>query len=106
MVIKYVSPHDSPDDPGGLIREVIDMGPEFPGPAEDILVAWTLRLADGLDPAEAAARLLAAYGIAEGAAPDNAAGKVVTLLRQAAQSPRQHLNRRRQGGRRGRTGQG
>ncbi len=105
MVIKYVSPHDSPDDPGGLIKEVIDMGPDFPGPAEDILVAWTLRLEDSRDPAEAAQHLLTAYGIAEGAAPDNEAGKVITLLRQAAQSPRQHLNRRRQGGRRGRNGQ-
>ena len=104
MVIKYVSPHDSPDDPGGLIKEVLDMGAEFPGPAEDILVAWTLRLADTCDPAEAAQRLLQAYGIAEGPAPDNAAGKVITLLRQAAQSPARHLNRRRLGGRRARTG--
>lgn len=105
MVIKYISPHDSPDDPGGLIKEVIDMGAEFPGPAEDIIVAWTLRLAEGHDAAEAAKRLLVAYEIAEGAAPENEAGKVVTLLRQAAQSPGRHLKGRRQGGRKARLGE-
>jgi hypothetical protein len=32
MATKYLSPHHSPDDPGGVIREVLLMGPEFPGP--------------------------------------------------------------------------
>ena len=74
MAIKYVSAHDSPDDPGGLIRQVLDMGPEFPGPARDILLAWILRLGNERDPAEAAGRLLAAYGIAEEPVAENAAG--------------------------------
>ena len=42
MATKYLSPHHSPDDPGGVIREVLLMGPEFPGPAEDAMLAWEL----------------------------------------------------------------
>lgn len=99
MAIKYPSPNDSPDDPGGLIKEVLDMGTEFPGPAEDILVAWMLRLGDDRDPADAAGRLIERYGIAEGPPPDGACGRVVELLRQAASFPQErlasHLERRR-----------
>jgi len=99
MAIKYDSAHDSPDDPGGLIRQVLDMGPEFPGPARDILLAWMLRLGDDQDPAEAAGRLIERYGIAEGPAPDGACGRVIELLRQAASFPQErlagHLERRR-----------
>ncbi len=102
MAIKYISPHHTPDDPGGLIKEVLLMGPEFPGPAEDIMLAWTLRLSSDLEPAEAAARLLDAYGVAAGALPDGACGRLVDLLRQAADScgarpcsPRRRRGRRR-----------
>ena len=105
MAIKYVSVNDSPDDPGGLIKEVLDMGAEFPGPAEDILVAWMLRLGQGQDPAEAARRLLDSYGIAEGELPDDARGRVIGLLRQAAEFPQDRLAGhmgRRSGRRRGR----
>lgn len=86
MVTKYLSPHHSPDDPGGVIREVLLMGPEFPGPAEDVMLAWTLRLGPDRDPADAAVRLLAAYELAEGPLPEGACGKLVDLLRQAASS--------------------
>src|SRR3546814_4207546 len=39
LMVRYLSEHDSPDDPGGLIREVLQMGAEFPGPAEDVVLA-------------------------------------------------------------------
>lgn len=100
MAIKYISANDSPDDPGGLIKEILDMGAEFPGPAEDILVAWMLRLGEDRDPAAAARRLLDSYGIAEGPLPDDACGRVVELLRQAADFPQTRLagHLRRRGG--------
>jgi hypothetical protein len=98
MAIKYVSTHDSPEDPGGLIKDVLDMGAEFLGPAEDILVAWMLRLGEDRDPAEAARHLLDRYGIAEGPLPDGACGRVIELLRQTADFPQDrltsHLGRR------------
>jgi hypothetical protein len=103
MAIRYLSAHDTPDDPGGLIREVLDSGAAFQGPAEDILLAWTLRLDDGRDPAEVAGRLLRAYGRAEGPLPDGACGRLVALLREAAAAPRGQLHGhrpRRRGGRR------
>ncbi len=86
MATRYLSPHHSPDDPGGVIKEVLLMGPEFPGPAEDVMLAWTLRLGTDRDPAGAAERLLEAYGVAQGPLPEGACGKLVDLLRQAAAS--------------------
>jgi hypothetical protein len=86
MAIKFLSPHHSPDDPGGLIKEAINMGPDFPGPAEDLMLAWTLRLGLERDPAEAAERLLSAYGLVEGPQLEGACGHLVDLLRQAAES--------------------
>jgi hypothetical protein len=102
MPITYASPHHSRDDPGGLIWEAIDMGPEFHGPAEDLVLAWIMRLDADCDPAAAAARLLAAYGLADRPAPEGATGRLVELLREAAASPSQHLStgarrRRRRG---------
>ena len=86
MATKYLSPHHSPDDPGGVIREVLLMGPEFPGPAEDVILAWTLRLSVDRDPADAAKKLLETYDLTEGPLPEGACGKLVDLLRQAAGS--------------------
>jgi len=54
MAIRYLYEHYSPDDPGGLIREVLQMGEDFPGPAEDVILAWILRPGQDRDPAEAA----------------------------------------------------
>lgn len=108
MVIKYVSKHHSPDDPGGMIKEVLEMGGEFQGPAEDILLSWMLNLGDERDPAESAARLLEAYGHADGPLPEGHCGKIVEMLRQTARYPQErlsgHLRGRRKGpaGRRGR----
>ncbi|HEY9549310.1 MAG TPA: hypothetical protein VIR45_07400, partial [Kiloniellaceae bacterium] len=69
MSIRYISDHDSPDDPGGLIREVLEMGDDFPGPAEDVVLAWVLRLGQDRDPAEAAKRLIADYELGREPAP-------------------------------------
>lgn len=104
MAVKYLSEHHSPDDPGGLIKEVLEMGAAFPGPAEDIVLAWMLRLADDQDPAAVAGRLLEAYGIAAGPLPEGACGKVVDILRQTAafgsERLQSHLSKpKRRGGR-------
>ena len=104
MAIKYDSAHHSPEDPGGLVKQALDMGAEFPGPAEDILLAWMLRLGgEGAAPA-AAARLLVAYGIAEGPPPPGPVGRLVALLRETAASPL-CAPRRRGGAARNRRGQ-
>jgi hypothetical protein len=49
-------------DPGWLIQRTFDAAPTADGAtAEDAVLAWLVRLPDGLDPAEAAAALLDAY---------------------------------------------
>ena len=101
MATKYLSPHHTPDDPGGVIREVLSMGPDFPGPAEDVILAWTLRLGADREPADSAKRLLAAYDLTEGPLPEGACGQLVDLLRQAANSQDLAASRpTRRGGRR------
>ncbi len=103
--MKYVSEHHSDDDPGGIIRQALDAGPEFRGPAEDVLLTWTLRLGDGTDAGAAAGRLIETYGIAEGPAPEGAVGRLVELLREAARYPQARMGqnlKRRRGGRRAR----
>ena len=106
MATKFLSPHHSPDDPGGVIREVLLMGPEFPGPAKDVLLACTLRLGTDRDPADSAKRLLAAYDLSEGPLPEGACGELVDLLRQAANSQGLAADppKRRGGRRRGQDG--
>ncbi|HMB76817.1 MAG TPA: hypothetical protein VKN76_10480 [Kiloniellaceae bacterium] len=84
MAIKYESRYHSDDDPGGLIREVLELGPAFPGPAQDLLLAWMLRLEADRDPAVVAQRLLQAYGVAEGPLPGGACGELVQLLRETS----------------------
>jgi hypothetical protein len=101
MAIKYESRYHSDDDPGGLIREVLELGPAFPGPAQDLLLAWMLRLEDDRDPAVVAGRLLEAYGIASGPLPEGACGDLVKLLRETATYGADRL-RRHGGKRRGR----
>jgi len=95
MATRYLSRHHSLDDPGGLIGESLSCGAEFQGPAEDILLAWSLRLADDQDPAEVAARLLRANGHGDGPLPPGPAGRLVQLLRETAASPRSRLHHRR-----------
>lgn len=96
MALRYVSKHHSEDDPGGLIHEALAAGADFAGPAEDLLLAWTLRLGDSVDPRAAARRLLDARALAEGPLPEGAAGQLVALLRQTAEA--QLIAKRRRGG--------
>ena len=101
MAVRYMARYHSEDDPGGLIREVVELGPAFPGPAGDVLLSWLLRLEDGNDPAEVAGRLLRDYGIAEGELPEGACGELIGLLREVAQYGPERLERTvRRGGRR------
>src|SRR3546814_13940662 len=83
--VRYLSEHDSPDDPGGLIREVLQMGAEFPGPAEDVVLAWILRLGEGRDPGEAAKRLITDYELDREPPPTGACGRLVAILRETAE---------------------
>ena len=79
MAVRYVSRHHSPEDPGGLIAEALALGADFPGPAEDLLLAWSLRLAEDLPAQEAARRLIERHGLAAAALP-GAAGRLVAAL--------------------------
>ena len=91
MPITYTSKFHSDDDPGGVLGEILTMGEAFPGPAEDALLGWTLRLADDVDPADAARRILARHHFDTGDAPDGACGELVRLLREAATFARGRL---------------
>ncbi len=95
-----------PEDPHGLIRQVLAMGDEFPGPAGDVLLSWLLELKDRLDPATAARTLIERHGLGEGALPQGPLGELIRLLRETAQYSPERLGElagRRRGGRRGRT---
>lgn len=85
MPIHYASPHHSPEDPGGLIHEALSMGAAFPGPAEDLLLAWTLRLAPELDPQQAARHLLERYALTQEGAEGEPLARLVALLEQTAE---------------------
>jgi hypothetical protein len=103
MAIRYLSEHDSPDDPGGLIREALAMGDGFPGPAEDVVLAWVLRLGEDRDPAQAAQRLIADYRLDEEPQLGGACGRLVGMLRETAAYPADRMTRhlcrpRRRGG--------
>lgn len=101
MAVTYTSPHHSPEDPGGLIGEALGLGEAFRGPAEDLLLSWTLRLPDELPVALAARRLIERYGLERREPPDGPAGRLVVLLQEAANT-REGLRPRRRGGWRGR----
>lgn len=88
------------EDPVGLIGQALAMGTEFPGPAEDVLLSWILKLDAGLDPVAAAGVLLSHYGIGEGPLPPGERGKLIRLLRETAACPPEASGRAR--GRRGR----
>lgn len=97
MGITYTSPLHCPEDPGGLVQETLNLGDDFPGPAEDILVSWSLRLDDGLAPQVAAQKLLTRLELLEGPLPAGACGRLVTLLRQATLHSGGRPSRRRGG---------
>jgi hypothetical protein len=73
-----------PEDPVGLIGQALAMGADFPGPAEDVLLSWMLKLDPAVDPIAAAATLLEHHGLAEGELPPGESGRLVRLLRETA----------------------
>jgi hypothetical protein len=95
-MVKYTSKHHSPEDPGGLIYEVLQAGDDYTGPAEDIILTWMLGLDDGQDPAATARHLLEAYGCDGGALPGGSAGRLIQLLRETTEaSPERPAKRSR-----------
>lgn len=81
-----------PHDPNLLIRQVIEMGQEFTGPAEDIIFSWLISLAQDLEPAAAANLLLDEHNLRRGEPPPGAIGRVWTLLRETADYPDSRLS--------------
>lgn len=45
-------------DPKSVLWQAFDMGAEFPGPAQDLLLSWLLSLGDAQDAVEAALALV------------------------------------------------
>ena len=81
-------PAANPLDPKSLLEQAFEMGDEFPGPAEDLLLSWLLSLGADQPPAAAAAALLPRY--AERMAGKSDAlpiAKLLRLLEQVAVSP-------------------
>jgi hypothetical protein len=100
MTIKYHGLYDSPEDPQGIIKMSLEMGAEFPGPAEDVLLAWTLRLGMNADIPAAARKLIADYGV-EAREPGNAQhARLIALLKETAEGKK--MQARRRGGAAGR----
>jgi hypothetical protein len=80
-----------PHDPDLLIGQVLEMGSEFAGPAEDILFSWLISLPPDVDPAAAANTLLDEHNLRHGAVPDDPIGRLWTLLRETALFPDNRL---------------
>jgi hypothetical protein len=94
-----------PDDPNGLIGQVLAMGDEFPGPAGDVLLSWLLALKEQADPAAAAARLIERHGLSGPPFPPGPLGEFIGMLHETARYSPERLNdlgSERRGGRRGR----
>ena len=89
-------------DPKRLIEQAFEMGTEFPGPAEDLLLSWILSLPAEAD-APAIAALLAERHRAQVAdlADKHPARRLLTLLEQTAAAAARAQGRR--GGRRGKS---
>lgn len=92
-----------PHDPNLLIRQVIEMGAEFTGPAEDILFSWLISLAADLEPATAANLLLDEHNLRHGEPPPGALGRLWTLLRETSAFPDSRLSSTARGKSRRRT---
>ncbi|MET4807417.1 hypothetical protein [Limibacillus sp. MBR-115] len=99
MVI-YISEYDSPEDPQGILKQTLAMGSEFPGPAADVFLAWTLRLGLDSNVAEAARAVIRDYHLDTAEDHGGEHAKLVTLIREAAKG--QTVTARRRGGARGR----
>jgi hypothetical protein len=88
-------------DPKRLIEQAFEMGAEFPGPAEDLLLSWILSLPAGAD-APTIAALLAERHRAQvvDLADKHPARRLLALLEQTAAAGTARAQGRR-GGRRG-----
>lgn len=98
-----------PEDPSRLIRQVLEMGEEFPGPANDVLLSWLIELKDRIDPAEAARRLIQRHKLPGPPFATTPRGELIRLIHETASYSAERLEemgRRRRGGRRARVGQG
>src|SRR5262245_44870977 len=82
-----------PYDPGLLIAQVLEMGAEFAGPAEDIIFSWLITLAPDVDPAAAANQLLDEHNLRADPVPPGPLGRVWTLLRETAEFPDSRLRK-------------
>ena len=100
MTIKCHGPYDSPEDPQGILKMSLEMGAEFPGPAEDVLLAWTLRLGIDADVAAAARKLLEDYKVAEMPRGNDQHARLIALLEEVAEGRK--MQARRRGGAMGR----
>jgi hypothetical protein len=80
-----------PHDPDLLIAQVLAMGAEFAGPAEDIIFSWLITLAPDIDPASAANTLLDDHNLRADPVPAGPIGRVWTLLRETAEFPDSRL---------------
>jgi len=80
-----------PHDPDLLIAQVLAMGAEFIGPAEDIIFSWLITLAPDVDPAAAANQLLDDHNLRADPAPPGPLGRVWILLRETAEYPDSRL---------------
>lgn len=89
-------------DPKRLIEQAFDMGTDFPGPAEDLLLSWMLSLAADAD-APAIAALLAERHRTQVSHLEekHPARRLLALLEQTAAAGAARAQGRR-GGRRGR----
>jgi hypothetical protein len=89
-------------DPKRLIEQAFEMGTDFPGPAEDLLLSWMLSLPAGADAPAIAAILAERHraGVAH-LADRHPARRLLTLLEQTAAGTARAQGRR--GGRRGRS---
>src|SRR5437016_14658000 len=84
MAARSRKPVNEPDDPHGLIGQVLAMGADFPGPAGDILLSWLLDLKDRTERSKAAANLIERHGLAGRPFPPGPLGELIRLLHQAA----------------------
>ena len=91
-------------DPKRLIEQAFEMGAEFPGPAEDVLLSWVLSLPPDADAPGFAAVLAKRYRSgASDLAATHPLRRLLTLLEQTATAGAARAGGRR-GGRRGRGG--
>jgi len=83
------------DDPRRLIEQVVAMGAEFPGPAEDLLLSWILSLAPETDARLAARRLISKYqGRLDEVTQDRPVAKLWRLLTETANAAHGPAQRR------------